>query len=155
MRSALVSLCLAAAIVLTPASVNASHDPSGEPFDEDFVSTVAPACLFQPPPVCSGVHPDARSGPEGENPTGFSTWGERFNIIGGEVSCLTVTGSRAVIGARNQLAPIAVGLFLEVEDNSGGGAPDAIGFVTLPEIPGTCPTPDELDLALRSIAPAT
>jgi hypothetical protein len=34
---------LAVAVLALPAAANASHDPSGKPFDEDFVMSEVPA----------------------------------------------------------------------------------------------------------------
>ena len=58
MRKLLLAVaCLAAAMLLMTGSALASHDPSGEPFDEDFVTGTA---AVTPDPVnpcsdCKGI----------------------------------------------------------------------------------------------------
>jgi hypothetical protein len=74
---------------------------------------------------------DARSGPQGENPSGSA--GARSHnglVVGGPVTCLTVTGNRATIGFENlgEGSPVLRGGFLFVEDN---GTPGAAGFSPL------------------------
>jgi hypothetical protein len=84
---------------------------------------------------------DARSGPSGENPTG--TAGVALILAPqisaqGPVTCLTVTGNRAVIGFRNTLGGFqgVLGAFLEVTD----GTPDTLEFVNPWPVPTVCPS---------------
>jgi hypothetical protein len=67
---------------------------------------------------------DARSGPQGENPTGSVTSNSRGLVVGGPVTCLTVTGNRATIAFENlgEGSPTLRGGFLFVEDNGTPGA---------------------------------
>jgi hypothetical protein len=81
---------------------------------------------------------DARSGPSGENPTG--TAGLRLAgfpalAVQGPVTCLTVSGNRAVIGIANTLGTAFVAAFLEVTD----GTTDSLGFLILDQVPTICP----------------
>jgi hypothetical protein len=88
---------------------------------------------------------DARSGPSGENPTGTANVVARsaptFGIAG-PVTCLTVTGNRAVIGINNSLGDprLGPGWFIEVTD----GTPDSLeanptSLTFPPEVPTVCP----------------
>ena len=68
---------------------------------------------------------DARSGPSGENPTGTARLSSSPVVglrVEGPVTCLSVTGNRAVIGFANTLGNpfLGVGAFIEVTD----GTPD-------------------------------
>jgi hypothetical protein len=85
---------------------------------------------------------NARSGPSGENPTGTASLAPvdfPSLRIAGPVTCLNVTGNRAVIGVDNSLGTPALGdWFFEVTD----GAPDSIGvFGPLDSPPSVCPVP--------------
>ena len=77
---------------------------------------------------------DAHSGPSGENPTGTVRFvSEPFGVrIEGSVTCLRVSGNRAVIGITAAGTP----LFVDVTD----GTPDLIGVV-FPGVAGPCPAP--------------
>jgi hypothetical protein len=83
---------------------------------------------------------DARSGPSGENPTGTAIV-RSSPILGlraeGPVTCLNVTGNRAVIGFANTLgdAISGVGGFIEVTDDT----PDTVTFRRI-DSPGEPPT---------------
>jgi hypothetical protein len=104
-------------LLLVPAA-DASHDPSGAPFDEDFAVGGA---TFRPAGIQINV--DAHGGPSGENPTGDAGISLRLNFIGGPVTCLTVTGNRAVIGGEFA----GLGYLFVVEDNAASGTPDRFG----------------------------
>jgi hypothetical protein len=88
---------------------------------------------------------DAHSGPSGENPYGYARRGLSLSPVievKGPVTCLTVTGNRAVIGIENSgyfAGPPSFfrGAFIEVVD---GGTSDYLGTPTLlAEPPTTCP----------------
>jgi hypothetical protein len=104
------------ALLLAPAAV-ASHDPSGAPFGEDFAGGDA---SFR-----GGIQidVDAHSGPSGENPTGNASISLRANFIGGPVTCLTVTGNRAVVGGEFA----GFGYLFVLVDNAATGTPDRFG----------------------------
>jgi hypothetical protein len=91
---------------------------------------------------------DARSGPTGEDATGTATFGARQTFFGGPVTCLNVTGNRAVIGGDSAFVGPAGYLFVVV-DNSATGAADLFGmlFPTPAAAPTTCPS--NLDVALQ------
>ena len=149
MRLLVVVPCFAAALLLLTGNALASHDPSGEPFDEDFVTGVA---AVTPDPLnpcsdCKGIRLDAHSGPLGENPFGSALYSLRQSYSGGPVTCLTVDGNRAVVGGQDDWLWGAY--LILVEDNAGTGAPDrfAYNFIStpsgLPEPPAACPNPDD------------
>ena len=149
MSKLLLLPCLGAAILLMTGSATASHDPSGEPFDEDFVVGTAEldACSFG----CFLTGIDAHSGPLGENATGRANFGLRVNQIGGPVTCLTVAGNRAVVGGQDTFFTSG-GYLFSVEDNAASGAPDRFALAArLPEAPTTCPGPDDLDPTFSSV----
>jgi hypothetical protein len=76
---------------------------------------------------------DARSGPNGEHPTGFAFWFELLGANeGGFVTCLNVTGNRATIG-------VSSGALLFVEDNSASGMQDNFVGQTVASSPSVCP----------------
>jgi hypothetical protein len=125
----------------SPTVTRASHDPSGAPFDQDFVvgdgSTAV--SVFD----CCSVDMDAHSGPTGENANGQAIISARAFLVGGTVTCLRVTGNRAVVGG----AFSGFGYFFVVEDNAGTGRADTISLATPPEAPTTCPAePSDLSL---------
>jgi hypothetical protein len=91
---------------------------------------------------------DAHSGPIGENATGTATFGARQTFFGGPVTCLNVTGNRAVIGGDSAFVGPAGYLFVVVDD-SATGVPDLFGLLFPPpaEAPTTCPS--DLDVPLQ------
>jgi hypothetical protein len=111
-------------LLAPPAS--GSHDPSGAPFDEDFVTgtDVGPFECF--PEFCARTIKvfDAHSGPSGENPTGTvridieTNPPGKFTLDTGPVTCLNVAGNRATVGAR--FLNVGRGVFF-LEDNNGAG----------------------------------
>jgi hypothetical protein len=115
------------ALLAFPSASAASHDPSGVPFDEDFVTgrvalpeTCTPSACFHIVFVF-----DAHSGPSGENPTGTvrtdieSPLGNFINTFDtARVTCLNVSGNRATVGAELRGVPGAV---ISLEDNDGAG----------------------------------
>lgn len=149
MSKLLLLPCLAAAVLLMTGSAIASHDPSGEPFDEDFVvgNAEVDACSSG----CFATSLDAHSGPLGENATGTAIYGLRVNQIGGPVTCLTVVGNRAVVGGQDTFFTSG-GYLFSVEDNAASSTPDRFAFVArLAEAPTTCPGPDDLDPTFVSV----
>jgi hypothetical protein len=84
---------------------------------------------------------DARSGPQGENPGGSVTVESRGLVVGGPVTCLTVTGNRATIGFENVGDAPFRGAFLFVEDNGtpGAGRDNIQTGQTLAAPPSVCP----------------
>jgi hypothetical protein len=145
MRLLLAAAATAAVLLAAPGTANASHDPSGAPFDEDFVVGTAG---FGPPQAGLTATIDAHSGPAGENATGTATFGARQTFFGGPVTCLNVTGNRAVIGGDSEFEAPAGYLFLVV-DNAATGTPDQFGQLFPPPIvaPSTCPA--NLDVPLQ------
>jgi hypothetical protein len=122
-RSVLALTGLAVGVLLALSAVaSASHDPSGAPFDEDYVTG-----FVAPPFKCDGAvfclrttfSIDAHSGPSGENPSGTVGVGleEReggpIGLLDFHVSCLAASGNRATIGI----------------DDTGDGVGDALIFV--------------------------
>jgi hypothetical protein len=86
---------------------------------------------------------NARSGPSGENPTGTARVVLRAGPtigIQGPVTCLTVTGNRAVIGLDNSqgFSALGRGWFIEVTDDT----PDslAVSSFSLVAAPTVCPS---------------
>ena len=80
---------------------------------------------------------DAHSGPSGENPTGTVRFvSEPFQIrLEGSVTCLRVSGHRAVIG---MLTATGTLVFVDATD----GTPDLIGLVfPVAQPPAPCPAP--------------
>lgn len=91
----------------------------------------------------------AVSGPNGENPTGFVRLSGFYNFEG-TVTCLNVSGTRAVIGYRIETGSTAgQGFLVEIADNGPtppGGTPtdQVISYSELPAPPVTCPAPSLL-----------
>jgi hypothetical protein len=83
---------------------------------------------------------DAHSGPSGENAAGTATFGARQTFFGGRVTCLNVTGNRAIIGGDSAFVGPEGYLFVAV-DNSTTGTPDFFGllFPAPTAAPTTCP----------------
>jgi len=108
---------IVAAAIMTVIVAPASAAP-----DEDFVVgsgqiVVAPGGL---PPVVLGVSVDAHSDASGGNPGGTVNVG---GIFTGPVTCLVVTGNRAIIGFEDASDGHVT---VEVVDNSATGSPDTI-----------------------------
>jgi hypothetical protein len=133
-------------ILLTPSGANASHDPSGAPFAEDFAvgSYDAGALRFDF---------SAHSGPSGEGPAGS------FKLVFGEpgfpplfdfdtsVTCLHVESHDGVIGVASGPNGGPGGTIVAVHDGTGASSDpfDLIGFFDTPQPPGTsCPAPSSL-----------
>lgn len=137
------------ALVAWPSASAASHDPSGAPFGEDFVT--GREFSGDPPGLATAIHTvfDAHSGPSGNSPTGtvriiaegpggiFST----FDTA--RVTCLTVTDNRATIGGQSQFGFAGLSF---VEDNDGAGQ-DRHGRVLTGEVPTVCPANPSIALS--------
>src|SRR5215204_5583367 len=88
-------------------TAGASHDPSGAPFEEDFVT----GRWFTSDPfgIAVAIHAvfDAHSGPSGESPTGtvridVELDGTFITFDTERVTCLNVTDNRATIGTQDK-----------------------------------------------------
>jgi|Tabmets5t2r1_1033131.scaffolds.fasta_scaffold56797_2 hypothetical protein len=142
MRPLFVAVLALCTVLALPSTSAASHDPSGAPFDEDFVT----GRVVQPETCTASlcfhivIVFDVHSGPSGENATGTvridieSPPGNVIDTFGtASVTCLIVSGNRGTMGAG---APV-FGL-VSVEDNDGAEQ-DRSG-VSLPFEPLVCPT---------------
>ena len=143
--AAISALCFVGSLA-SPSAASASHDPSGAPFDQDFVIGSAVRPLVPCTPGCNIILVfDAHSGPSGENAAGTvridiesppgSGVVETFDTA--QVTCLDVSANRATIGGQSQSSGFALAFF--VEDNDGAGQD---GSATLPiggPVPPVCP----------------
>ena len=138
----LLPVLVAALVCCSPASA-APQTPN-----QDFVIGTAG---FGDPQFGVTASVDAHSGPSGENATGTATFGARQTFFGGPVTCLNVTGNRAVIGGDSGFVG-PEGYFFVVVDNSATGAPDLFGILFPPpaDAPTTCPA--NLDVPLQPAA---
>jgi hypothetical protein len=126
-----------------PDTAGASHDPSGAPFAEDFVTGRDISSEQCGATVCFHVIDvfDAHSGPSGEHPTGTvridvqSPLGT-FTFDTAQVTCLDVSGNRATIGGQSQSGGFALVFF--VEDNDGAGQ-DRSALAVGGSVPSVCP----------------
>jgi hypothetical protein len=116
-------LVVAAIMAVVPAPASAAPD-------EDFV--VGNGRILVPNPLFPGtllpldIVIDAHSGASGENPSGtftvvFTAGG--LTLFDGQVTCLDVTGERAIIGFDDAAAGH---LTIEVMDNSATGSRDSL-----------------------------
>jgi hypothetical protein len=101
-------------------------------------SVMGAGFIFVPP--LTNFNLDARSGPSGENPAGTVRIGSARPAFRteGPVTCLTVTGNRAVIGVVDTLGSFpGTGWFVEVTDD----APDTFIFTFAGpgQVPTVCP----------------
>jgi hypothetical protein len=142
MRGALAAVATSLLVLLLAPAAGASHDPSGAPFGEDFLTgtSVSEAGTFRTILVF-----DAHSGPSGESPTGTvrvdieSPEFPTATIDTAPVSCLNVAGNRATVGFRLPILGIS-GLFF-AEDNDGAAEDRSSGGVPVPTpTPSICPT---------------
>jgi len=124
---------------------HASHDPSGTPLDQDFVTgTAISDTQCGPTPGCFHLEFtfDAHSGPSGEQPVGTvrlvikTAFGGTVPFDTASVTCLEVSGNQATIGTRSQ-AGINRGYVFAVRDFDGAGL-DSV-TVLLDEAPSVCP----------------
>ena len=140
----IVGLTLLAGFALA-GEAHTSHDPSGTPLDEDFVTgTAISDTQCGPIPGCFHLEFtfDAHSGPSGEEPAGTvrivikTASGGTGTFDTASVTCLEVSGNQATIGTRSQ-AGINRGYVFAVEDFGGAGL-DSV-TVLLDEAPSVCP----------------
>jgi hypothetical protein len=133
-RASLLVLLVAVAGVLAaavPAGVGAQAPAQDSAVGTDVLFPFVITATFE-----------ARSGPQGESPSGSVRVNARLNFAGGPVTCLTVTGNRATIGFEERDFPFdsANGGFLFVEDNGTPGAGrDNIQFTLATDAPTVCP----------------
>lgn len=120
-----VAVLAALALVALPSASVASHDPSGAPLGEDFITGRIATTQTCTPSTCFHIAVvfDVHSGPSGENATGTvridieSPLGNVVDTFGtAPVTCLNVSGNRATVGTD---FPTRGLLFLE--DNDGAG----------------------------------
>jgi hypothetical protein len=138
--AAISALCFVGSLA-SPSTASASHDPTGAPFDEDFVTGSAVRPLVPCTPGCNIILVfDAHSGPSGENAAGTVRIDIESPPGGGietfataQVTCLDVSANRATIGGLSQSSGSALAFF--AEDNDGAGQD---GSALLP-IGGTAP----------------
>lgn len=145
MRSLLVAGLAALALLALPGTAGASHDPSGAPFDEDFVTGRVVGPLEPCTPGCNIIFVfDAHSDPSGENSAGTvridiesppgSGVIDTFDTA--QVTCLDVSANRATIGGQSQSGGFALVFF--VGDNDGAGQDRSRTSVGGP-VPSVCP----------------
>ena len=134
LRSVLVAVAVMT-VILAPASAAP---------DEDFVVGTGEIVVAPPgfPPVVLSVFIDAHSDASGGNPSGtvdvFFPTGSIFN---GPVTCLVVTGNRAIIGFEDASdGHVTAG----VVDNSATGGPDT--FAVILGQTGCSPVPEPFPL---------
>jgi hypothetical protein len=145
MRRLFVPFALAVAgLAVMPAGAAATHSPSaGPPFD--FVRGAGTGSLSGDRAIVS-----AKSGPFGENPTGFFRIKcSLFNDFACgsadgkyDVECLRVQTHSAVVGGRSKTGDPAENVLVHISDNKMAGQPDTIliyGFSASP--PDECPPP--------------
>jgi hypothetical protein len=125
-RGGLAAVAASLLLLLFAPDAGASHDPSGAPFDEDFVVGSFGDSL-------STTTVDAHSGPSGENPTGEITVRVMDAFATGQVTCLSVAGNRATVGT-----DLLGGFLLFFEDNGGSGQ-DRFSAVETGAAPSICP----------------
>jgi hypothetical protein len=92
-----------------------------------------------------GFSLDARSGPSGENPTGTARVRQLALpdiALEGQVTCLTVTGNRGVIGIEDTLGLFGRGWFIQVTD----GTPDTFNLSPFSPVEAPTVCPASLDL---------
>jgi hypothetical protein len=144
MRGRLFVAGIATALgLLGPVAGASAQAPGG-----DSVTGAASECTeVGVPNLCfhpTDVTVDARSGPNGENPTGTVTWervvGSGFIIGGGgSVTCLAVDGNVAVVGFRSSAHDQSL---LRVVDGGSGPGQDSFSVVTIGHPSFEFPPPD-------------
>ncbi len=148
MRPLLVAELAVLALLALPSASVASHDPSGAPFDEDFVTGRVVFPEECTPSTCFHIVLvfDAHSGPSGEHPTGtvridVQDPSGTFTFDTARVTCLNVSGNRATIGAQF----LGFGAVFAVEDKDGAGQDRSSTSVR--EAPSVCPAIPSIGLS--------
>lgn len=146
------------ALLLAPTTARAGHSPGKGP-RHDFAQGTG---KYAAGTVKVQFHVNAQSGPAGQNPRGhvfarrtLGTVASEF-AFSGRVTCLTVTGNRAVVGAvvertRTPLVAVGSGVLLEFVDNGhGANAPrDESNGVLTSAPPAACPAVLGISLPFR------
>jgi hypothetical protein len=127
-------------LLALPSVSAASHDPSGAPFGEDFVSGTSSEEICDAEGCVTNVSRlDAHSGPSGESPTGTTTIEVDGEVaVTGRVTCLSVTGTRATVGV--DIPTLGLSFLIFVEDNSAAGSADRAGAQAVSAPPTVCPS---------------
>jgi hypothetical protein len=151
-RLLVVAAVALASVLMTPGAALGSHDASGAPFDQDFV-TGEYRTDFSPGGTSGPIRFiyvfDVRSRPDGQNPTGTVREdveslplgpGSRHPFLTARVTCLNVTANRATIGLElpPEVPAAARWSLLSVEDNHGAAA-DRVGSLLIGQAATVCP----------------
>ena len=128
-RSTVIAAAVAAALV-SP-SVSGAQAPAGDSVGGTGVAPYNGIKQF---------NVDAHSGPSGESPSGTYQYGDGFIGLQGPVTCLSVTGNRAVVGgqATSPLGGSLIGVVAVIVDNGAAG-PDTLQAAMVPTVPLVCP----------------
>jgi hypothetical protein len=131
MRRGVLIVAAAIAAALASPNVSGAQVPTG---DSVVGHGVAP---------CKGIKDfevDAHSGPSGESPSGTHFYGDGFLGLNGPVTCLSVTGNRAVVGGQgtNPIDGSPIGLVAVIVDNGPVG-PDTLQTEVTLTVPFICP----------------
>jgi hypothetical protein len=147
LASAALAAVVLPALLLAPTAARAGHSPGQGP-PHDFAQGTG---KFASGTLKAQFHVNAQSGPAGQNPRGHvfvrRASGGVVNLnFSGRVTCLTVTGNRAVVGAvvertKTPLVAVGNGVLLEFVDNGKGAnaPPDASDGFLIPAAPAACP----------------
>lgn len=144
--SAVVSVLV---VVGLPSGAGANHS-QGEGPSQDLVSGTGKIEQFG-----SFVHVNAQGNPDGTDANGTFFVRQTFFRLpldfSGKVTCLLVTGNKAIIGGEvtknRPVAPGGVlpnpapgtGVLIDVRDNDDNGVPDTYNFTFRPAPPEVCP----------------
>ena len=127
MKRSIIFVAAAVAAALASPSVSGAQAPTG---DSVVGTGVAVSRQFIV---------DAHSGPSGESPSGTYMYGDGFIGLQGPVTCLSVTGNRAVVGGQ-ATSPFGglIGVVAVIVDNGAAG-PDTLVMAMVPAVPLVCP----------------
>lgn len=147
-------LCSVMVVVATVAVI---AGPASAAPDEDFVTGGGEILVSIPgfPPAVLGVFVDAHSDASGGNPSGTVDVFLDASIFTGPVTCLVVTGNRAIIGFEDASDGHVTA---EVVDNSATGSPDT--FAVFSGTTGCSPVSEPFplvsgDLVVHDAVPLT
>jgi hypothetical protein len=140
-----LKLVLTAAIVATGLAVPGASGAQLLPTEDSVVGQATILSQFR------GLSVDARSDPDGSNPSGTASAGSRSTYsVSGHVTCMTVIGNRATVGfAVDSGFDVngSLGHVIYVEDNGSPGAGHDLANDTGAGFPPTsCPAPTDEDL---------